>query len=342
MKIPFYKLSHLIPTLFLSTTMFISQAAIAQIAEHSFKASTSVPLDHPAAQGLQRFSELVLKSTNGKIKIRVFPSAQLGNDVQAQSALQGGSVDFVLGATTTLGGIVKDFAIFDFPFLFDNTREADAVLDGAFGKKLTDKLPDKGLMALGYWENGYRNSTNSKRPITKWEDFGGLKIRTMQSPVLLDVFNNMGANAVPMAFSEVYTALESRAVDAQENPNALIEASKFDDVQKYVSLTRHVYNPFILLFSKKTWDKLSVDEKQLIAVAADEAKTYERRLSRETDGKALVELKRRGMQVNDFSQAERVRMADRSKSVVTKHAAIIGDGLVKELYAEIEKARSQK
>lgn len=341
MRATLQKLSYQLSALLLSTVI-CAQTASAQIMEHNFKASASVPPDHPVVQGLQRFSELVLKGSNGKIKIRVFPSAQLGNDVQAQSALQGGTLDFVLGATTTLGGIVKEFAILDFPFLFDNTREVDAVLDGAFGKKLADKLPEKGLVALGYWENGYRNSTNSKRPITKWEDFGGLKIRTMQSTVLLDVFNNMGANAVPMAFSEVYTALETRAVDAQENPNALIEASKFDDVQKYISLTRHVYNPFILLLSKKTWDKLNADERKLLSLAADEAKIFERRLSREVDGKALGELKRRGMQVNDFSERERTRMADRSKSVVTKHAAIIGDGLVKELYAEIEKVRAQK
>lgn len=331
----------LISALLLSAALGTATAN-AQVSDRTLRASASVPPDHPAIKGLNRFSELVFKNSNGKIKIRVFPSAQLGNDMQAQSSLQGGTLDFMLGATTTLSGTVKDFGVVDFPFLFESSREADAVLDGPFGKKLADKLPEKGLISLGYWENGYRNITNSKRAITKWEDLGGMKIRTMQSAVLLDVFNNLGANAVPMAFAEVYSALETRAVDAQENPNALIEASKFDDVQKYITLTRHVYNPFILLLSKKTWDKLSADEKKLIAAAADEAKFFERQLSREADSKALAELKRRGMQVNDFSEAERARMADRSKAVVAKHSTIIGDGLVKELQAEIAKVRAQK
>lgn len=323
-------------------TAVLAPNAQAQVSDRTLKAAASVPPDHPVVIGLKKFGEIVNKSSGGKIKVRVYPNAQLGNDLQAQSALQGGTLDFFLGATTTLGGIVKDFGVYDFPFLFNKPEEADAVLDGSFGKKLEAKLPEKGLVSLGYWENGYRNVTNSKHPIVKWEDLGGLKIRTMQSSVLLDVFNNFNANAVPLAFSEIYSALETRAVDAQENPNALIEASKFDDVQKYISLTRHVYNPFILLISKKTWDKTSADEKKLISAAAEEAKLFERRLNRETDNKALAELKKRGMQVNDFSDAERARMAERTKPIIAKHSAQIGDTVVSELQAEIAKVRGAK
>ncbi|ACY33843.1 MULTISPECIES: TRAP transporter substrate-binding protein [Comamonas] len=324
------------------STAVLMPAAQAQVSERTLKAAASVPADHPVVVGLKKFSDIVNKNSGGKIKIRVYPNAQLGNDLQAQSALQGGTLDFFLGATTTLGGIVKDFGVYDFPFLFNKPEEADAVLDGPFGKKLEAKLPEKGLVSLGYWENGYRNVTNSKHPIVKWEDLGGLKIRTMQSSVLLDVFNNFNANAVPLAFSEVYSALETRAVDAQENPNALIESSKFDDVQKYISLTRHVYNPFILLMSKKSWDKLSADEKRLLGDAATEAKLFERRLSRENDAKALAELKKRGMQANDFSDAERTRMAERTKPIIAKHSTQIGGTVVSELQAEIAKVRAAK
>ena len=168
----------------------------------------------------------------------------------------------------TVSGNIKEFSIFDFPLLFNSYEEADAVLDGPVGQKLLTRLPEKGLIGLGYWDHGYRNLTNNRRPVAKLEDIQGLKIRVIQIPIVIDTFNALGANAVPMPLPEVYTALETGAVDGQENPNALIESSKYQEVQKYILTTRHIYNPLVVLFSKKTWDKLSEDERRILQEAA--------------------------------------------------------------------------
>ena len=210
------------------------------------------------------FTEDLAKRTGGKLRAKGFASASLGNDNQMQNALIGGAQEMTVVSTATLVGIEDSFGIYDLPFVFRSEQEADAILDGSFGKMLTDKLQAKGLIGLVYWENGFRNLTNSKRPITKMEDMQGVKLRVMQNPVYIDMFNGFGANAIPLAFSELFTALESHTVDGQENPINTIQSSKFYEVQKYLSITKHVYSPWILLASKKWWDGLNADEKKAI------------------------------------------------------------------------------
>ncbi|WP_232302803.1 DctP family TRAP transporter solute-binding subunit, partial [Elstera litoralis] len=178
-----------------------------------------------------------------------------------QNTVIGGAQEMMVGSTATLVGIVKDFGVYDLPFLFANEKEADAVLDGPFGEKLMAKLQEKGLIGLVYWENGFRNLTNSKRPVTKYEDLSGIKLRVMQNPIYIDMFNQFGANAVPMAFSELFTALETGTVDGQENPVTTIQSSKFYEVQKFLTISRHVYSPWIVMASKRWHDTLSPDEK---------------------------------------------------------------------------------
>ena len=150
-------------------------------------------------------------------------------------------------------------------------------------------------------EQGYRSITNSKRPIKKLEDIQGLKIRTIQNPLYIDMLNALGANAVPMPFTELYTALETGTVDGQENPYSTVEASKFYEVQKYFSNTRHIYNPQLLLVSKKFWDTLSADEKKIFEDAADETRDYQRKVAREMDEKSRQVLIKNGMQINDIA-----------------------------------------
>jgi len=180
-------------------------------------------------------------------------------------------------STTTLVGIVKEFGVFDFPFLLANEQEADALFDGPIGKRLLDRLPEHGLVGLAYWENGFRNVTNSKRTDHASGRSRRPEDRVMQNPVYLETFKTVGANPVPMAFGELFTALETKTVDAQENPYSIILGNKFNEVQKYLSITRHSYNAFIVLMSKNFWDKLSPAEKQIMQEAAAEARTYERR-----------------------------------------------------------------
>ena len=191
-----------------------------------------------------------------------------------------------------LQGQVKEFAIVDFPFLFADGKEVDAILDGKVGKMLADKLPEKGLINLGYFDLGFRQITNSKRPIKTAEDIVGLKLRVIQSPIYIDTFNALGANAVPMPFTEVYTALEQKIIDGQENPVAVIETSKLNEVQKFMTVSNHMYNPQSLMASKKVWDRLSQEERDLLQSAAYEARTWQRQNARKMNEASLENIKK--------------------------------------------------
>lgn len=295
--------------------------------------------DSNQGRAVKFFSEDLAKRTGGKLKAKGFANASLGSDVQMQNALIGGAQEMMVGSTATLVGIVKDFGVYDLPFLFNNEQEADAVLDGPFGQKLGAKLQDKGLVGLVYWENGFRNLTNTKHPINKLEDLQGIKLRVMQNPMYIDMFNSFGANAVPLPFSELFTALETKTVDGQENPVNTIQSSKFYEVQKYLALTKHVYSPWILLASKKWWDGLSADEHKAIQEAAVASRDFERKDSREAAVKAVDFLKKHGMQVSVISDAELGRMRDKAKPASDKFAADGGADLIKDMQTEIVKVR---
>ncbi|OZI16066.1 ABC transporter substrate-binding protein [Bordetella genomosp. 7] len=286
-------------------------------------------------------AEEVAKLSDGKMKMRTFGSASLGSDEQMQNALVGGVQEMMVGSTAPLATMVKEFGVFDLPFLFNSDKEADAVLDGPLGQRLLEMLEAKGLVGLVYWENGFRNLTNSKHPVVKAEDLQGIKLRVMQNQVALGVFNALGANAVPMPFSELFTALETRTVDGQENPVTTIQSSKFYEVQPFLTITRHVYTPWVVLASKKWWDTLTPDEQELIRKAAAASRDFERKDSRADSEKAMATLKQNGMKINVVSEAEVARMREKVQPVVDKYTQELGPELVKELQDEIQKARGQ-
>jgi tripartite ATP-independent transporter DctP family solute receptor len=288
------------------------------------------------------FQQEVEKLSGGKMKVRAFGAASLGPDVQMQQALIGGAQEMMVGSTATLVGITKEMALWDTPFLFNNTKEADAVLDGPVGEKVKAKLAEKGLVGLVYWENGFRNLTNSKRSVTKLEDLNGVKLRVMQNAVFLDSFKALGANVVPLPFPELFPALETGAVDGQENPFNTILSSKFYEVQKYLSVTNHVYSPWIVLVSKKWWDGLSKDEQKVLMDAAKKSRDFERQDTRAEADKALADLKGKGMQINQLSPAEANRMREKLAAVNAGIAANVGEDLWKETQAAVAKARAGK
>ncbi|OZI82467.1 MULTISPECIES: TRAP transporter substrate-binding protein [Bordetella] len=298
-------------------------------------------LNEDSVQGraARHLAEELEKLSGGKMKMKTFGSASLGSDEQMQSALVGGVQEMMVGSTAPLATMVKEFGVFDLPFLFNTDQEADAVLDGPLGERLLKKLEAKGLVGLVYWENGFRNLTNSKHPVVKAEDLEGIKLRVMQNQVALGVFNALGANAVPMPFSELFTALETRTVDGQENPVTTIQSSKFYEVQPYLTMTRHVYTPWVLLASKKWWDTLSPDEQKLIRQAAVASRDFERKDSRADSQKAMDTLKSHGMKINVVSDEEIARMRQKVQPVVDKYTQELGPELVKELQDEIQKAR---
>lgn len=310
----------------------------AQAQERTFKYALQNPKGHPLELGASKFAELVAAKSGGKLKVMVYPGGTLGGDAANVSALQGGTIDFVALNSGILAQQVKDFEVFDFPFMFANAKEADAVVDGPLGQKLHAKLADKGIVGLAYFELGFRNITNSRRPINTVEDLAGLKLRVIPNAINVDWVKAVGANPTPMAFPEVYAGLEQKAIDGQENPFSVILANKFYEVQKNLAVTNHQYNPQSLIMSKKVWDALPADQKKLIQDAANEAAKYERQANRELAAGQLAELKKAGMQVTEFSTAEQAKLREKFKPVVEKHGAAISATLA-ELQAELAKAR---
>ncbi len=309
-----------------------------QAQELAFKLALQNPKGHPLEQGATKFAELVAARSGGKMKVNVFPGGTLGGDAANVSALQGGTVEMVLLNSGILASQVKDFEVFDFPFMFANAKEADAVVDGPFGQKMHAKLAEKGIVGLAYFELGFRNITNSKRPLNTVEDIAGLKLRVIPNAINVDWVKAVGANPTPMAFPEVYAGLEQKAIDGQENPFSVILANKFFEVQKFLAVTNHQYNPQSLIFSKKVFDTLNAEQKKILVDAAVEAGKFERQVNRDAAASQLDGLKKAGMTVTEFSAAEQAKLRDKFKPVIDKHGAAIA-ATVAELQAELAKAR---
>jgi len=320
----------------------VSASAFAQegISDRKIRFGYTLSVDSAQGQGARYFAEQVDKKSGGKIKVETFPNAVLGSDVQQQAALQGGIQEIAVPAPSTLVGTVKEFGIFDFPFLFSRTDEAYAFLDGSVGRELLDKLNEKGLVGLVFLENGWRHFTSSKRPITKVEDFSGQKFRTMQSPVWVDLIKTLKATPVALPFGELFLALESKAVDGEENPISTIYNAKFYEVQKYISLSYHSYHPLILLVGKPFWEKLSPQEKKIFQEAAEETRTYQRGVARADEQKALGELRKSGIAINEITPEERARLKEAARAVTEKYAANIGQPTIDKVYAELERLRN--
>jgi tripartite ATP-independent transporter DctP family solute receptor len=313
--------------------------ASAQVKDHVFKVGTGLSEDHPQAKALKYFADQLAAKSGGKMTARVFTSGSLGNDISMTSALRGGTLEMTIPDSSTLVSLIKPFGVLNLPLTFNNEKEADAVLDGPFGQKLLATLSDKGLIGLGFWENGFRHVTNSRRPVLRAEDLAGLKLRVIQSPLFLDTFNTLGANATPMPFTELYTAMEQAAVDGQENPAATILASKFYEVQKHMVLSRHMYSAWVLLLSKKTWDGLSADERKIVQDAARDATLYERKTIRAFSETALVDLKKAGMQVTELPPTEHAKMQAKLQPVLAKFSKEFGEDTTAELNGELAKVR---
>jgi tripartite ATP-independent transporter DctP family solute receptor len=318
----------------------LASAGQAQVNEHTFRISIAGAPGHPSVMGAEKWAEILKEKSGGKLTLKVFPNGVLGGDVQVLSAVQGGTIDFTAMNSGILQTQVKEFAIFDFPFMFENGKEADAILDGAFGKKLADLLPAKNLVNLAYWELGFRQMTNSKRPINKMEEISGLKIRVIQSPIYIDTFNALGANAVPMPFTEVYTALEQKIIDGQENPFSVIETSKLNEVQKNLTITNHIYNPQSVLASKKKWDALTKDEQAMLMSTMAEATKWQRDNSRKLAEDSLANLKKT-MTVTTLSAEELAKIRTKIKPVIDKFSATVGAEVVQQLQTELEKGRKK-
>jgi tripartite ATP-independent transporter DctP family solute receptor len=317
----------------------LGTAAAQDIKERTLKLGLQNPKGHPVVMGAEKFAEIVGAKSGGKIKVTLFPGGVLGSDAATVLAVQGGTVEMTILNSGILAAQVKEFAVYDFPFIFANAKEADAVVDGPFGKAMHAKLAERGIIGLGYFELGFRDLTNGRRPIHKVEDIAGLKLRVIPNPINIDWVKALDANPTPLAFPELYAALEQKAVDGQENPVSVILANKFAEVQKYLTLTHHQYNPQSVIISKKVWDTMGPAERQILLEAAAEAGRYERQVSRDQADSTVDQLKKAGMQVTELPPAEQAKLREKMKPVIDKHAATVGEATVRELNAELAKLR---
>lgn len=314
-------------------------AAVAQ--ERNIRVSMTGSKDHPAGVALVQTMECAAAKTGGKLKMRGFYDGSLGSEAASVQQVRSGSQEAALTTTASVVGTIPQLAIFDLPFLIANENEADRLLDGKAGEHLSTFFAAAGLVNLGYWENGFRQSTNSRRPITRWEDFQGMKIRVIPNKVFIDTFSRLGANPVPMPFPEVYSALDSKAIDGQENPVGIVHAMKLFEVQKYLSMTRHVYSPVVMIYSKKLFDQLTPDEQKALRECAVAGGVQSRKIGREREAKSLVELKAKGMEINEVSPAEMARLREQVKPVQASQAKAIGDDTMSLVLSELERIRGK-
>jgi tripartite ATP-independent transporter DctP family solute receptor len=273
------------------------------------QSAVKLTLGHGAAPGNPRheasvkFADLVKAKSSGRIEVHVAPSAQLGDDAAMVTSLRTGALDMSANSQGAVANAVPEYAAYGMPFMFSSPTQAFKVLDGPLGKELADKSAEKGMVVLGYWDNGIRHMTNSKRPISKVEDMKGLKMRTPPDAVLVDIMQALGAEAQQIKFAELYVALQQGVVDGQENPLVNIHASKLYEVQKHLALTSHMFQMTPFLMSKRTWDKLSEADRKAVTEAAAEATALQRKMSQEADDKLLAELKAKGVQVTTVDKA---------------------------------------
>lgn len=284
-----------------SGLMSVSYAAGAKVV---LVASHAAPPTHGLHKAFEKMDEVMRAKSKGGMALEIHSSASLAEEEEAIEALQIGTIDITSLSAAPMTGFVKEFMACDLPYLFRNESEAYRFYDGPVGDMLFAKAGEKGLVGLCWWENGFRHFTNRVRPIRTPEDLRGLKIRTMSSAVHIATMRALSASPVPIAFGELFSALQQGVVDGEENTLTLIRDMKFYEVQKYLTLSYHFYDPSPLFISQKTWQKLTSEQQAIVKAAAIEARDYMRKLMAEENAKTVQDLKSMGMQVTELTDSE--------------------------------------
>ena len=315
-----------------------SGSAAAGDAEYSMIAGTTTPDAHPYNLGLVKMGELINEKTNGAVKLDVFGNSQLGGERDLIEGLQLGSVQVTCVSTAPLSGFTDMFLVFDLPFIFETTEQARAVMDSEVGEQILHSVDEQGLVGLAWFENGFRNVTNNVKPVTVPDDLKGIKIRTMENPIHMAAFKVMGADPTPMAMGDVFTALQQGTIDAEENPVPIVETNKFYEVQKYISMTGHLFSPAPVFIGKDYFESLPAEYQDAIKEAADEATPYQREQIDEQNVSGLESLKSNGMEANEVEKAP---FQDATKSVYDEYVKE-GTGCVSpDLYNQVEEIIAQ-
>ncbi|SBR47329.1 MULTISPECIES: TRAP transporter substrate-binding protein [unclassified Halomonas] len=308
---------------------------------HTLRMGLGLSENSPQYISSQYFGEILEKRTDGRITVNVFPNSQLGDDVQMLEMLQTGTLDMTYPSSSAATSYVEELAVFDLPFLLPSREAAIEVLQSDVALELLEGFEDSGLKPLAFSENGYRQLSNSDRPIETPEDVAGLdvrglSVRTMENPVHLDIWEALGANPTPMAFGELFSAMEQGVVDGQENPWSTILTSNFHEVQDYGTETRHVYTPFIMMLSERTWDKMAPEYQELVMEAARQSAEYEIQLSAEYDEWSREQLEERGMEITRLDDEQLAAFQEAVQPVYEEWAPRIGEELIEDIQAIVD------
>lgn len=303
---------------------------------HTLRMGIGLAESSPQYLSSQYFGEILEQRTDGRITVNVFPNSQLGDDVQMMEMLQTGTLDMTYPSSSATTGYVEELAAFDLPFLLPSREAAVAVMQSDVAQNMLDAFEGSGLKALAFSENGYRQLSNSARPVTSPEDVAGmdvrgLSVRTMENPVHLAIWEALGANPTPMAFGELFSAMEQGVVDGQENPWSTILTSNFYEVQDYGTETRHVYTPFIMMLSERTWERMAPEYQELVLEAARQSAEYEIQLSAEYDDWSRNQLEERGMEITRLDEDQLAAFQEAVQPVYEEWAPRIGEDLIADI-----------
>jgi TRAP-type transport system periplasmic protein len=307
-------------------------AAWAQSAPVKLRFGHAHPTSDSQHVAALRFADKVKERTQGAIEIQVFPSNQLGNDNTMIAGVRGGTIDIEMSGNPYFTGIEAKLNVLDLPYLFDNMAQVTKVLDGAIGRSLLNELETRQMKGLAFWEIGFRSLANSRRPVNKAEDIKGMKLRTTPNQAHIKAFQLLGAAPQPMPFAEVYSALETKAIDGHENPPSVMLSTKMYEVQKYLSLTKHAYTASVVVMNKARFDALKPEFQQILLQEATHAAVFQRELNAKGEDSALAELKKNGMQIvekPDVESMKKIVAGETRKIFVEKN----GDELLKAIDA---------
>lgn len=324
---------------------FIATAGVLTLSSVMASAVTVVKVGHGANQNyhmhraMVHFKDVLEKQSNGRYEVQIFPSSQLGPDREMIEGVQSGVLQMAVSPSSFYSNWDKSFDAIELPFIYPNKQAALDTVYGSAGDKMLDRLAPINLVGLGWLENGVRHVTNNKREIRTPADLKGVKLRTMKVPAHMDTFNTLGASAVPMNFGEVYSALQQGVIDGQENPVAIIHSQRFFEVQKYMSLTGHVFTFYIPVISKDFWDSISAEDHKLFRAAMVEAQKHQQMLVNAEESNQLTEIQNSGVKVSKLNVEEINQFKSLAEAVREKYRANMPDGVYDEWMAAIEKTQ---
>jgi len=319
----------------LTMALALLMGSSAYAAEFNFTFAHVLIDETPNGQAAIAFAKEANEKSNGRISVTVLPAAQLGGDVEIIEQLQMNMVQIAIPPTATLGNFEPRIQILDLPFLLPSEEKMMKVLDGQAGRKILDTLEGHGMHAVNFWGAGFRHMTNNVRPIEKPEDLKGIKMRTMQSPILLSTYRNLQANPTAMAYTEVYNGLQQNVIEGQENPIANITSKRFYEVQKYMTLTANAYHGYAVIVNQDAWNALPEDLQLVMTNAFNYGRDVSRKLTNELEKTALENIKN-NTQVTELSQAQVNAFINASKPVHEEFRATVTSDLLDLVYAELD------